>query len=545
MIKRLLTICAAAAALSASADTFDMLPTFGGGGWGDRTYDADTRTITYNDEWVGIGWWFGSGADAKDLSAYDEFVLETEESSIAYNIAIQYVEGGDNNTVSVTVPAGKTKGIAPLDPERKNAVQQIYIQNHAPGTITLTAAYLQNSVEVDPTAPVVLWEGSRTLAWSGENNTVEIAISDFVAAKTVAGDKIVIDYTSEDDNGFKMIYVNPDWEWVALPVMSTLEGYNAEYSTINLPSDKTSYSITLDEENAALCTNAANKKILLQGDKITVKKVSIVHAAAESALSNWYIGGEFNGWKNGAEGFAFSNTDTEGVYTFKTASLSGEFLIVWADEPGTPDWTKKICGVQGMETGTAYPYKENDNTNFSVKGILKEVTVTLDTNAKTILIEGTSSENQYTDIYLVGDFGEGWSEDTTDMPLRLKDGDTYTGTYKLTAETSYFKLKAGSYVYSTGGGDVAVELGKEYTTAKTGNAFSLPAGEYTFTYVMAKNADTGKLTVTKGAGIADITADDNAPVEFFNLQGIRVAQPEQGGIYIRRQGSKVQKVFVK
>ena len=129
--------------------------------------------------------------------------------------------------------------------------------------------------------------------------------------------------------------------------------------------------------------------------------------------------------------------------------------------------------------------------------------------------------------------------------LRLKDGDTYTGTYKLTAETSYFKLKAGSYVYSTGGGDVAVELGKEYTTAKTGNAFSLPAGEYTFTYVMAKNADTGKLTVTKGAGIADITADDNAPVEFFNLQGIRVAQPEQGGIYIRRQGSKVQKVFVK
>ena len=121
------------------------------------------------------------------------------------------------------------------------------------------------------------------------------------------------------------------------------------------------------------------------------------------------------------------------------------------------------------------------------------------------------------DVGYAGAFGDGefagWSEDTTDMPLRLKDGDTYTGTYNLTAETSYFKLKAGSYVYSTGGGDVAVELGKEYTTAKTGNAFSLPAGEYTFTYVMAKNADTGKLTVTKGAGIADITADDNAPVE--------------------------------
>ena len=46
-------------------------------------------------------------------------------------------------------------------------------------------------------------------------------------------------------------------------------------------------------------------------------------------------------------------------------------------------------------------------------------------------------------------------------------------------------------------------------------------------------------------GIADITVDENAAVEYFNLQGIRVAQPEQGGIYIRRQGNSVSKVLVK
>lgn len=34
------------------------------------------------------------------------------------------------------------------------------------------------------------------------------------------------------------------------------------------------------------------------------------------------------------------------------------------------------------------------------------------------------------------------------------------------------------------------------------------------------------------------------PVEYYNLQGVRVDNP-QPGIYIRRQGSKVSKVLLK
>ncbi len=43
-------------------------------------------------------------------------------------------------------------------------------------------------------------------------------------------------------------------------------------------------------------------------------------------------------------------------------------------------------------------------------------------------------------------------------------------------------------------------------------------------------------------GIDGIEAE-NAPVEYFNLQGVRVANPENG-LYIRRQGNKVEKVFL-
>ena len=45
-------------------------------------------------------------------------------------------------------------------------------------------------------------------------------------------------------------------------------------------------------------------------------------------------------------------------------------------------------------------------------------------------------------------------------------------------------------------------------------------------------------------GVEDVTVDENAPVEYYNLQGVRVDNPENG-IYIRRQGSKVSKVLVK
>ncbi|MDE5642470.1 MAG: hypothetical protein K2I56_03160 [Muribaculaceae bacterium] len=48
------------------------------------------------------------------------------------------------------------------------------------------------------------------------------------------------------------------------------------------------------------------------------------------------------------------------------------------------------------------------------------------------------------------------------------------------------------------------------------------------------------------AGVGNITvdeADENAPVEYYNLQGVRVQNPENG-LYIRRQGKNVTKVIL-
>ncbi len=53
---------------------------------------------------------------------------------------------------------------------------------------------------------------------------------------------------------------------------------------------------------------------------------------------------------------------------------------------------------------------------------------------------------------------------------------------------------------------------------------------------------SAKLTGTQDAGVEAIAEENaDAPVEYFNLQGVRVAEPANG-IFIRRQGGKVTKV---
>lgn len=48
------------------------------------------------------------------------------------------------------------------------------------------------------------------------------------------------------------------------------------------------------------------------------------------------------------------------------------------------------------------------------------------------------------------------------------------------------------------------------------------------------------------AGIGDITVDkSDAPVEYFNLQGIRIANPAAGSVVIRRQGTDIRKFIVR
>lgn len=67
----------------------------------------------------------------------------------------------------------------------------------------------------------------------------------------------------------------------------------------------------------------------------------------------------------------------------------------------------------------------------------------------------------------------------------------------------------------------------------------------TFNYSGTQQINAIEVTLTEEASIDEIAADgENAPAEYYNLQGVRVDNPANG-LYIKKQGSKVTKVIVK
>ncbi len=64
-------------------------------------------------------------------------------------------------------------------------------------------------------------------------------------------------------------------------------------------------------------------------------------------------------------------------------------------------------------------------------------------------------------------------------------------------------------------------------------------------FTATANIKINTITVTydTATGIEDTMVDENAPVEYYNLQGVKVANPENG-IFIKKQGAKATKVVL-
>ena len=143
----------------------------------------------------------------------------------------------------------------------------------------------------------------------------------------------------------------------------------------------------------------------------------------------------------------------------------------------------------------------------------------------------------------------GWAmTDDRDQIENYKTADTWTNNVDI---TDYVKNLSASRAIATG--HVSFLL----TKATEENDAMRVASKEAVDKVNEKRGFTIKaadlvpqLTVNytkKGStGIEDVTvADENAPVEYYNLQGVRISEPAAGQIVIRRQGKSVSKIYVK
>lgn len=143
---------------------------------------------------------------------------------------------------------------------------------------------------------------------------------------------------------------------------------------------------------------------------------------------------------------------------------------------------------------------------------------------------GTSFvENWYGDILSAGltkeDFlnGNPTYELEPATPEEITTYDAATRTVNIPFESAFTLFANSQYIY---------RVSAPVTDEKTGEVIYTPVPGYIILPEMAEG------------GVDNITvSDENAPVEYYNLQGIRVNNPVKGGLYIQRQGNKAIKVI--
>lgn len=87
-----------------------------------------------------------------------------------------------------------------------------------------------------------------------------------------------------------------------------------------------------------------------------------------------------------------------------------------------------------------------------------------------------------------------------------------------------------------------VKIGEPYKLTKGGENMTLENGVTDYTFIFDPEAET--LLVTNTSSICDVIEAEDAPAEYFTLQGVRVDNPTAKGIYIVRRGSSTSKLLI-
>lgn len=252
-------------------------------------------------------------------------------------------------------------------------------------------------------------------------------------------------------------------------------------------------------------------------------------------------------------------------------------------EDGTWSWTGDVkagsFGVQYLENGIQQKWYASANETAAIDApgdynatengknwtLNLEGKMTFTYNPTTLLLSVTGGSQSPVGtpekVYLVGNFGDNqWS--TADPVEMTKDGDKFSVEAELKAagtdtEDGYFSFVTakgaswddvnGSDRYGAKTKDEAITVSTdvEYekfaagVNASAANSWTLKAGKYVFTIDFEKGVV--RVEPKTSTGVENISAAGEAAAEYYNLQGVRVANPANG-IFIRVANGKAVKV---
>ena len=282
-----------------------------------------------------------------------------------------------------------------------------------------------------------------------------------------------------------------------------------------------------------------------------------------------YLRGDFNSWGTGNM-FVNNGDGTYSMTVADASTLSGQFKLAsedWSIEytNGAKDGEKTI-GIGE----TLYLYSNSDKKKSTFKSMSGAVTIDLkyiDNSSyvevqMTISEQGTTPDPTYPDLWVRGDFNN-WGNDGPEANTAYKftcTGGVYT-LNDVRLSNNQFKIGTketeGDWMYGFGAAYGATDVLTVTADGKGCPIYDVKGGENLYIGEVTGNVDitftpnftakTGILTIAPHgtSGINDVEIFDEAPVEFYNLQGVRVDGELTPGLYIRRQGGNASKILIR
>lgn len=431
-------------------------------------------------------------------------------------------------------------------------MRKIYFLLMAAITLTMSAfnnAEIKNAVEADlpnakvirqvaktAKAPVATAENYESETWTslGAGKYISTAIADCYGGSTDLVDVEIFEAQGKKGlykvvgvwpdilNGGGTIYVDatdPDFVLIKDQDTGIVDKVDGETHIASLTSVLVSNGYTKEKILAEL----ADINITLKDNVITIPEGAV--------CLNWPNAPDDSSYKTDPAKW-YSYGENEGTVVLP----GGEYVDPWG-EAVDATMVETILGPTFGNTNTA-PY-----------------TIQIQKNSETGVYRLISPWRQlYTDLGLGSSTAPNLDIDASDptnliIPLQATGlGGKTDGAYGYMS-TSYYDLvneqetEDALKITLTDNGDGTSTISFPY---RSGFIYAQTSGG---TYYASNYADVlSYVTFPTFSGINEVKADidnSNAPVEYFNLQGVRIVNPEAGQFVIKRQGSEVTKLIVR
>ena len=384
-------------------------------------------------------------------------------------------------------------------------------------------SYEKSAVEVGPNT---VWFGPKQCAWGDA-----VSIPADVFADVKAGDQIKVNYdTAAPEHTLQFIMGG----WSGLNIATYQAGAldcmtideETGWITLELAPELANLVWGEDEKEYDAFALLKEGGLILQGPCL-VNKVDFIPASEEETPSvNYYAVGGFQGWdpENPAV-FTFA----DGVYTLVAENASAMKIST-----AKGDWDT-------FNAATIAPAAEEGK--FEVKADFQFAleyeatwTVTIDHKNQTIKFTTDDPKPAVTDIYIRGGMNnweavDAWKMNTT-------DGNIYTLEGVSISSDIQFKIADatwGSVDYGT-----SAPIAPNTAAVLDFQGKNITLTESVENAIVEFNLTDKTLKVSTGNSVSAIEGE-NAAV-YYNLQGVKVANPTEGNVYIVKKGTKVSKV---